>query len=58
MDALGALSAVPQIGISMVKPGWDAVTVKAFAPAATASVGVRPPEKRNGAAFCSAVVDR
>ena len=55
MDALGAFNAVPHIGISMVKPGSDAVTVSEAAPAAVFSVGVRPPPYRNGAtAFLAA----
>ena len=58
MDALGAFNAVPHIGISMVKPAWEAVTVKLLPLAPTVSVGVRRPKYRNGAAFCLAVVDR
>ena len=53
-------NAVPHIGISIVKPVWDAVTVSAVAPTAGAgmlSVGVRPPKYRNGATACLAVSD-
>ena len=45
MDTLGALSAVPHIGTSIVKPDWDAVTVSGLVPPADAAmltVGVRP----------------
>ena len=55
MDALGALNAAPHIGISMVKAGWDAVTVSAAVPEDMFSVGVRPPRYSNGAAACMPV---
>ena len=55
VDALGAFNAVPHIGMIMLKPGSDAVTVSALAPAAVLSVGVRPPAYRKGAiAFLAA----
>ena len=43
VDALGAFNVVPQIGISMVNPDWDAVTVSRPDPEVVLSVGVRPP---------------
>ena len=58
MDALGALSAVPHIGINMVKPGRDAVIVSEVAPEAVLSVGVRPPAYRKGAIACFCAPDR
>jgi hypothetical protein len=40
---LGALSAVPQNGIIIVKFGCDAVTVSVLAPGEIVTVGVRLP---------------
>lgn len=58
VDALGALRDVPQIGIIMAKPDWDAVTVSAVAPAVVVTVGVRPAPYRKGAASCFSAADR
>ncbi|GAA0029163.1 hypothetical protein BROWWM01_32950 [Bradyrhizobium ottawaense] len=58
MEALGALSVVPHIGISIVNFAWEAVTLKLLLLAPTVSVGVRPPKNRKGAAFFLAAVDR
>ena len=58
VDALGALNAVGHIGINMVKPDWDAVTVSAVDPEAVLSVGVRPPAYRKGATACLSARDR
>ena len=60
MDALGALSAVPHTGTSMLKAGWDAVTVSGLVPADVAmfTVGVRPATYRNGATACICAADR
>ena len=55
VDALGALSVAPQIGISMVKPDCDAVTTKLVPLAAMQRLGVRAPKERNDPAFCTGV---
>lgn len=55
VDALGALRDVPQIGMIMAKPDWDAVTVSAEAPAVVVTVGVRPAPYRKGATACFCV---
>ena len=47
---LGAFNVLPHIGIIMVKPGSDAVTVSAEAPEVVFSVGAR----RKGATACLA----
>jgi len=52
VDALGAFNDVPQIGMIMAKPDWDAVTVSAEAPAVVVTVGVRLAPYRKGATAC------
>ncbi|MGY2805168.1 hypothetical protein ACVIHF_001898 [Bradyrhizobium sp. USDA 4506] len=58
VDALGAFKDVPQIGMIMAKPDWDAVTVSAEAPAVVVTVGVRLAPYRKGAASCFSAADR
>ena len=51
------MSDEPQIGMIIVKPGSEAVTVAVDAVWVVLSVGVRPPAYRNGAISCFVEVD-
>jgi hypothetical protein len=57
--ALGAFNDVPQIGITMAKPAWEAVTVNLPPPEVMLTVGAELPFLyRKGAAACFCVADR